>query len=59
MRIYSHEIDFQRDIHPGDRFEILYDQPNTANGKPAGEGIDHLCRDRVGGKVEAGLSRDL
>jgi murein DD-endopeptidase MepM/ murein hydrolase activator NlpD len=38
MRIYSHAIDFQRDIHPGDSFEILYDQPTAANGSPAGEG---------------------
>ena len=38
MRIYSHEVDFQRDIHPGDRFEILYDQPVARNGATAGEG---------------------
>jgi murein DD-endopeptidase MepM/ murein hydrolase activator NlpD len=38
IRVYAHSIDFQRDIHPGDRFEILYDQPKTVQGKPVGEG---------------------
>jgi len=38
IRIYAHDIDFQRDIKPGDKFEILYDQPKTVQGKPVGEG---------------------
>lgn len=38
MRIYSHVIDFQRDIHPGDGFKVLYDQPMTVKGSPVGEG---------------------
>jgi murein DD-endopeptidase MepM/ murein hydrolase activator NlpD len=52
MRIYSHAIDFQRDIHPGDRFEILYDQPTTANGTPAGEGTILYAALVVGGKAK-------
>lgn len=51
IRIYSHEIDFQRDIHPGDRFEILYDQPTTAQGKAVGEGDVIYAALTVGGKV--------
>lgn len=50
MRIYSHAIDFQRDIHPGDRFEILYDQPTTDDGTPAGEGTIIYAALVVGGK---------
>jgi murein DD-endopeptidase MepM/ murein hydrolase activator NlpD len=38
IHIYSHEIDFQRDVHAGDRFEILYEQPTTKNGVAVGEG---------------------
>ena len=52
MRIYSHAIDFQRDIHPGDRFEILYDQPTTAKGVPAGEGTIIYAALVVGGKTK-------
>ncbi len=51
IRIYSHDIDFQRDIHSGDRFEILYDQPTTAQGKPVGEGEVIYAALNVGGKV--------
>ena len=52
MRIYSHEIDFQRDIRPGDRFEILYDRPVTKTGEPAGEGNIIYAALTVGGKVK-------
>ncbi|MDP9127274.1 MAG: M23 family metallopeptidase [Pseudomonadota bacterium] len=52
IRVYSHEIDFQRDIHPGDRFEVLYDQPTTKNGKPVGEGSIIYATMEVGGKAK-------
>jgi murein DD-endopeptidase MepM/ murein hydrolase activator NlpD len=52
IRIYSHEIDFQRDIRPGDRFEILYDQPVTQSGTPAGEGTIIYAALTIGGKVK-------
>ena len=51
IRVYSHDVDFQRDIHPGDRFEILYDQPMTARGKAVGEGVIVYAALNVGGKV--------
>lgn len=38
IRVYAHSIDFQRDLHPGDSFELLYDQPKTVQGKAVGEG---------------------
>lgn len=50
IRIYAHDIDFQRDIHPGDRFEVLYDQPLTSKGKAIGEGTVIYAALRVGGK---------
>ncbi|NCC03574.1 MAG: M23 family peptidase [Proteobacteria bacterium] len=39
IRAYAHEIDFQRDIHRGDKFEVLYDQPTARNGNPVGQGV--------------------
>ncbi|HEU0117321.1 MAG TPA: M23 family metallopeptidase [Alphaproteobacteria bacterium] len=51
IHIYSHDIDFQRDIHPGDHFEVLYDQPMTAQGKAVGEGDVIYAALNVGGKV--------
>ncbi len=32
MKIYSHNIDFQRDIRKGDKLEILYETYETENG---------------------------
>lgn len=51
IRIYSHDIDFQRDIHAGDKFEVLYDQPTTAQGKAVGEGDVIYAALTVGGKI--------
>lgn len=52
IRIYSHDIDFQRDIHSSDRFEILYEQSVTAQGKAVGEGEIIYAAMMVGGKVK-------
>ncbi|CAO3350671.1 hypothetical protein [Azospirillum palustre] len=35
---FSYDVDFQRDLQPGDRFEILYEKLVTAEGTQAGEG---------------------
>lgn len=35
IRNYSYDVDFQRDIQPGDRFEILYEQMTTEDGEVA------------------------
>jgi murein DD-endopeptidase MepM/ murein hydrolase activator NlpD len=51
IRIYSHDIDFQRDIHSGDHFEILYDQPMTAQGRTVGEGSIIYAALNIGGRV--------
>lgn len=50
IRLYSHEIDFQRDIHPGDTFQVMYDQSLTRQGKIAGEGTIVYANMIVGGK---------
>ncbi|WP_029009432.1 M23 family metallopeptidase [Azospirillum halopraeferens] len=38
IRLYSHEIDFQRDLQPGDRFEVLFERMVTDDGRVAGDG---------------------
>ncbi|MGH6887765.1 MAG: M23 family metallopeptidase [Rhizomicrobium sp.] len=38
IHMFSYEVDFQRDIKPGDSFEVYYDYYYTPDGKPAKEG---------------------
>jgi len=35
---YSYDVDFQRDIQPGDSMDVLYEQMQTKNGATAGHG---------------------
>ncbi|MBP2300281.1 M23 family metallopeptidase [Azospirillum picis] len=35
---FSYDVDFQRDLQPGDRFEILYEKLVTSDGVAAGDG---------------------
>lgn len=51
IRTYSHDIDFQRDIQPGDSFEVMYDQSVTAKGKPVGEGTIVYAAMHINGKT--------
>ena len=53
IRIYSHSVDFQREVHPGDKFEILYDQSITAKGKPVGDSTIVYAMLNVDGKPHA------
>ncbi|WP_448192428.1 M23 family metallopeptidase [Azospirillum sp. sgz301742] len=50
IRTYSYEVDFQRDLQPGDRFKVLYDRLVTADGKVAGEGEVLFASLTVGGE---------
>ena len=34
IRMFSYKVDFQRDLHPGDRFEVYYDYYYTPEGQP-------------------------
>ncbi len=38
IHIFSYEVDFQRDLRPGDTFEALYSFYYTPDGRPAKEG---------------------
>ncbi|MEI9930514.1 MAG: M23 family metallopeptidase [Rhizomicrobium sp.] len=38
IHMFSYEVDFQRDIKPGDSFEVFYDYYYTPEGQPAREG---------------------
>ena len=38
IHMFSYEVDFQRDIHPGDRFEVFYNYYYTPEGQPAKDG---------------------
>jgi murein DD-endopeptidase MepM/ murein hydrolase activator NlpD len=38
IRALSFDVDFQRDIHPKDRFDLLYDRIKDADGKVVGSG---------------------
>ena len=35
IRIFSFDVDFQRDIQPGDSFELLYENYSDISGRPA------------------------
>jgi len=52
VRAYSHTVDFQRDLHVGDKFEVLYDQPTSKDGKPVGQGVIIYAALQIGGKVK-------
>jgi murein DD-endopeptidase MepM/ murein hydrolase activator NlpD len=36
IKIFSYDVDFQRDIQPGDRFEVMYSQQSTPSGQLVG-----------------------
>ena len=38
IHMFSYEVDFQRDLKPGDSFEVYYNYYYTPDGKPAKEG---------------------
>ena len=50
IRLFSFDIDFQRDIHAGDRFELLYDVMQDASGTVVKNGDVLYARLTVGGK---------
>jgi murein DD-endopeptidase MepM/ murein hydrolase activator NlpD len=50
INIFSYKVDFQRDVHDGDSFEIYYDYYYTPDGQPAKYGDISYARMRLGGK---------
>src|SRR5262249_44931428 len=50
IKAMSFDVDFQRDIHPGDNFEILYEQYRDAHGRPVKTGTILYAGLVLGGK---------
>jgi murein DD-endopeptidase MepM/ murein hydrolase activator NlpD len=50
IKMFSYKVDFQRDLHPGDSFEVFYDYYYTPEGQPAKEGNISYAVMRLGGK---------
>jgi murein DD-endopeptidase MepM/ murein hydrolase activator NlpD len=50
IRMFSYKVDFQRDLHPGDRFEVYYDYYYTPDGQPAKYGSISYAMMTLGGK---------
>jgi murein DD-endopeptidase MepM/ murein hydrolase activator NlpD len=50
IHMFSYKVDFQRDLHPGDRFEVYYDYYYTPDGLPAKYGAISYAMMTLGGK---------
>ena len=50
IRMFSYKVDFQRDLQPGDSFEVYYDYYYTQDGQPARSGNIAFARMRLSGK---------
>jgi murein DD-endopeptidase MepM/ murein hydrolase activator NlpD len=50
IRMFSYKVDFQRDLHSGDSFEVYYDYYYTPDGQPAKTGNINYARMRLDGK---------
>jgi murein DD-endopeptidase MepM/ murein hydrolase activator NlpD len=50
IRMFSYKVDFQRDLQPGDSFEVYYDYYYTPDGQPARTGNIAYARLRLSGK---------
>lgn len=52
IHMFSYKVDFQRDLQPGDRFEVYYDYYYTPEGQPAKIGaISYAMIDLDGKKI--------
>ncbi len=50
MGMFAYKVDFQRDVHPGDKFEVYYDYYYTPEGLPAKHGAISYAMMTLGGK---------
>lgn len=50
IKIFSQNVDFQRDVHPGDALEVMYDTKQTEDGFIAGTGDIQYARLTLGGR---------
>jgi murein DD-endopeptidase MepM/ murein hydrolase activator NlpD len=53
IHIFSYQVDFQRDIHPGNSFEVLYNYYYTPDGKPAKQGVIEYASMKLDGRTVA------
>ncbi len=51
IRMFSYEVDFQRDVHPGDSFEVFFSDYVTDDGQPAKRGDILAASLTLGGKT--------
>jgi murein DD-endopeptidase MepM/ murein hydrolase activator NlpD len=51
IRMFSYEVDFQRDIHPGDSFEVFFSNYVTDEGQPVKRGDILAATLTLGGKT--------
>ena len=50
-KMFSYKVDFQRDLQPGDSFEVFYDYYYTPEGSPARRGDISYAMMKVAGKA--------
>jgi murein DD-endopeptidase MepM/ murein hydrolase activator NlpD len=51
FHLFQYKVDFQREVHPGDTFEVYYDYYYTPEGQPVnGRGSISYARMRLSGK---------
>jgi murein DD-endopeptidase MepM/ murein hydrolase activator NlpD len=53
IKMFSYEVDFQRDLRPGNSFEVLYSYYYTPNGKPVKVGNIQYAAMKIGGRTIA------
>lgn len=53
IRLFSYKVDLQRDMHPGDSFEVYYDYYFTNDGTPVRKGNIAYAALRLGSRVIA------
>lgn len=51
IKSYSYAVDFQRDIRPGDRIEVLYEQATDEDNRGVGDPTLIYAALQVGGKI--------
>ena len=53
IHMFSYEVDFQRDLKPGNSFEVLYNYYYTPDGQPAKEGDIQYAALNIAGRTIA------
>src|SRR5205807_1661164 len=51
IHMFSYDVDFQRDVHPGDSFEVFFSNYFTEDGEPAKRGDILAASLTLGGKT--------